>query len=487
MSEPFARGTLVGERFRLDVPANDVGLGEPWIALDITTGDLALAKFFSPAAGFEALQAGAPLAGPQVLPIRALGTHGDRPWTATDVPEGVALSRWIDEQRESVGYIPLASVRAIATALCSAMATAHRRPSPPWNVHGALSPVSTFVCFDATGACDLQIADAGLLPFAASPPAPWGAPWFPLAPELDADPRRATAATDIFCIAAMLLEALSPRPIRAEALRVRAETPTAWARWHASLRADVDATVWSLLYDALSPDPRTRPQNADQLARRVREARWSPVADDPRPKPPARPVAPVAHDPPAARPPMPSKTPAPAPAVPIVAATPPTPPEPVHDTLVSVHEPRPDATLLADDAAWAGAALRAGSNATIIANSLGPSEVPHAAAPPDSSPNATVLATELGADELLRFMRPDETLSAQGVRRPSIPASPPAIPVTPAAPSALPPAAPTGLSSGPPTSSLPRARPQQVPRWMIGAVVTLVAIIVASVALLLTQ
>lgn len=275
----FAPGQRFGERFVLEAPAEHCGLGLTWKARDTEAGDLCLVKRVRPDADLRELDLLRKLQGTRVVAVRAVGGDATGRWVATDLPGGESLARVIERPRAEKRERALPEARTVALNLCAAIATAHRIHEPALSVHGGLTPASVYVRALAGDERHVTVGDFGLLRHLVD--ASWSAPsvsgqvWFPVAPELAANARRATPATDVFAIALATVEMLAPAPAR-DALWAAVERDArALAAAVERTRPGLHPSVCEALAAALHPDASKRPRDADKLARALRDATWS--------------------------------------------------------------------------------------------------------------------------------------------------------------------------------------------------------------------
>ena len=143
-------------------------------------------------------------------------------------------------------------------------------------VHGELKPECVLIAGDPA-ALDVRVADAGvtrtLLACGLLGREPWR-PFLPslawLAPELAADPRAVTPATDLYAAAAILYRALTEQPPRTlpavvstDPSRVLVDVPVTPVRWY---RTDLPLALEGFLSRALAAQPGERYPSAREMA-----------------------------------------------------------------------------------------------------------------------------------------------------------------------------------------------------------------------------
>ncbi|MFO0604158.1 MAG: protein kinase [Polyangiales bacterium] len=289
-------------RFRLESRLPDAGLGEAWAAVDRARGDApALVKLLgagppgdaadprSLPALVERLQRATD---PGVLQPWAWGEREGRAYLAHERFEGRSLATWLAGHRKARTRPGFATAqrlfRQVAAALESAGAGAP---------HGSLSPRSVLVRRESPGQYAVRVLDFGaahlLVPPAGGHPAP--APY--RAPEQLDDPARESPQADVFALAAVLAELLSP------ALAPSPDGPAAWAAAAregavraklGALRSDVPATVWDAVALALDVNPARRPERPVIFAALVerhwtKAGLWDKAPLTPEPDPPEAP------------------------------------------------------------------------------------------------------------------------------------------------------------------------------------------------------
>lgn len=303
----FASGQRFGERFVLEAPAEHCGLGLVWKARDTETGDICLVKRVRPDCDLRELDLLRKLQGTRVVSVRATGGDATTLWVATDLPVGESLARNIERTRGEKRERTLPEARTIALGLCAAVATAHRIHEPALTVHGGLTPASVYVRALPGDERHVSVGDFGLLRHLVD--ASWSAPsvsgelWFPVAPELGANNKRATPATDVFAIALTVVETLAHAPARNALWMTLERDARALASAVERARPGLHPSVRDALAAALHPDPSKRPKDAEKLARMLRDATWSespPVVparperrEERAPAPPSEPPAPA--------------------------------------------------------------------------------------------------------------------------------------------------------------------------------------------------
>ncbi|MFO0650847.1 MAG: protein kinase [Polyangiales bacterium] len=301
--ETPARPGLLIDGYALVARRSDHGLGDAWLAQrPHQPDDEALVKFVAPLQGDavvprafdETLRKVQRATSPGLVNVRRWGVAESWLYVVTEVIEARPLDDWIAGYREAATRPPPGVVLWLFDSLCAAVQSAHRQGI----VHGAISPRSVLLHPLSPGAYHAWILDLGLaqsIQEAAAVSVIEPAPQGYLAPE-QLDPREpATARSDLFALSVLLVELLTLNPSPGSASR----EPLARVvlREHGRLvehlkrlRDDVPEDFWSALAETLHPDPSRRPESAQQLKSRVRNAAvqaalWRDVPE-PAPEPP---------------------------------------------------------------------------------------------------------------------------------------------------------------------------------------------------------
>jgi eukaryotic-like serine/threonine-protein kinase len=247
------------------------------------------------------------LAHPNIVPVYELGVELGTYFLAMEFVEGVSLAELL---RAAPGRLTPHEGAYIGIEVCRALDYAHRRVGV---VHRDVTPRNVMV--DEEG--QIKVIDFGIaspVATAASGHGIFGSPGH-MPPEQMAG-GELTAAADVFAVAVLLMELWDGRPPFRR--RTVDEIEAAMRAAHPKA-SDVDVRLLPLddtMASAMSLDPQSRPQQADDLGRalrrflsgvdlgdvarqlgdRVREARAHPptIATEPRPglqRPPSRPTA----------------------------------------------------------------------------------------------------------------------------------------------------------------------------------------------------
>ncbi len=302
--ETPARPGLLVDGYALVARRSDHGLGDAWLAQrPHQPDDEALVKFVAPVQGDpvvprafdEILRKVQRATSPGLVSVRRWGVAESWLYVVTEVIEARPLDDWIAGYRDASTRPPPGVALWLFDSLCAAVQSAHRQGI----VHGAISPRSVLLHPLSPGAYHAWILDLGLAQWVTDAsavsviePAPQGY----LAPE-QLDPREApTARADLFALSLLLVELLTLNPSPGSASR----EPLARVvlREHGRLvehlkrlRDDVHEDFWAALAETLHPDPSRRPESAQQLKTRIRNAAvqaalWRDVPE-PAPEPPA--------------------------------------------------------------------------------------------------------------------------------------------------------------------------------------------------------
>jgi eukaryotic-like serine/threonine-protein kinase len=245
------------------------------------------------------------LAHPNIVPVYELGVELGTYFLAMELVEGASLAEVLRTHRK----LTPDEGAYVGVEVCRALDYAHRRMSV---VHGDVTPRNVMV--DEEG--QVKVIDFGISAPVATAPSGHGVFGSPghMPPEQMAG-KQLTPAADVFAVAVLLMELWSGRPVFRR--RTNEEIDAALRDGHPR-PSDVDIRLLPLddiFASAMSLDPLTRPQNAEDLARalrkflsgmdvhdvahklgdRVREVRTapSPPAGDDRPllqRPPSRPT-----------------------------------------------------------------------------------------------------------------------------------------------------------------------------------------------------
>jgi serine/threonine protein kinase len=245
-------GSVINNRYTLITRVEDHGLGEVWRALDAAQSQREVTlKLLRPGSegAVAACGAAARVGAPTLLRPLDAGVVGDRAFVAYDRFAGRSLGAWLDDARAKRDLPSLAWIRAVFEAAALATEALHAAGI----AHGALSLATVLV---SAGDSTVRVIDAGLGPFAADEAAGRGARRMDCAaPEVIAG-EAASAASDVYSLGLVLLEALAQPPEmgRSTAMGLRYEG-----------RADVADAVWDAAILATKPKAAERFQSVAAL------------------------------------------------------------------------------------------------------------------------------------------------------------------------------------------------------------------------------
>lgn len=290
MPAPLTAGTRIADRFELEAPNADLGLGEVWSATDRggSLGSVTVSLLGPPSpdgpgscAAFEStvsrLRA---LSNPGLSTVLAGGQNDNTLWVVTDRLDGRTLANWLEGWRQIGARPTFGAVQRIIDKLCTVLEFAHGAGGSPM-VHRGLNPRSVLLRRTGPGPHQVKVTDLGLAPFAfthggAARQWAWMAP--EQTPPLGASPRwNDGPATDVFSLAVLTVELLTlsalPAPDARETWAARARQPGSdLAAAIIALRQDLPRAVVDVLARALSASAKARPTSAQQLQRSLREA-----------------------------------------------------------------------------------------------------------------------------------------------------------------------------------------------------------------------
>jgi serine/threonine protein kinase len=245
-------GSVLNNRYTLLTRVEDHGLGEAWRALDAAQSQREVTlKLLRPgsAGAVAACGAAARVNAPTLLRPLDAGVVGDRAFVAYDRFAGRSLGAWIDDARAKRELPSLAWIRAVFDAVALATEALHAAGV----AHGALSLATVLV---SAGDPTVRVIDAGLAPFAADEAEKRGARGVDCAaPEVIAG-EPASAASDVYSLGLVLLEALAQPPEmgRSTSMGLRYEG-----------RTDVVDAVWDAVILATKPKAAERFQSVTAL------------------------------------------------------------------------------------------------------------------------------------------------------------------------------------------------------------------------------
>lgn len=277
----------IADRFEVISRLEDRGLGESWTCRDPRhAGGVVMVKLLDatgpsiPPALHDLLQRTKHTRHESVLRVHDFGLHGDRPFVAYELFEGASLGAGLDQARASRELVPLEVLREAFDGVMAAVDAAHRAPKQL--LHLGVDPASVIVRRMPGRPFKVKVLDFGLAA-SASPdvttPKRSARSLRCAAPEAY-DLSSASPVSDVFCLGALLREALATPPATGATLQ-----PAGADR----VRDDVPVEVWAEIARATSLNPTHRHDSvrtlADALQRAfarplpVRRAPVSPVLD----------------------------------------------------------------------------------------------------------------------------------------------------------------------------------------------------------------
>ncbi len=287
MSDPTLRpGALFDGRYHLEAPLDDFGVGESWRARD-RDGATVIVKLLPPLGASTARfnDLGRALSAARHRGVLATLRHGvcdGRPYLVHEFFAGVSLAKGFAQARTGRHLLAPGVLANLLDRACEALEAAHRM-APPL-VHGGLMP-GALVAAMVAGRFDVRVIDFGLAPVFGDRLKVARATEY-MAPSLEDDPERATAADDVFALGTVVLEAVTDRR---DALLGAGTVGNLSAV--AKRRQDVPAALMAIASRATRVDPRQRYADVTAL-RDALDAAWSPDArparDDAASEAPAR-------------------------------------------------------------------------------------------------------------------------------------------------------------------------------------------------------
>jgi len=201
---------------------------------------------------------------------RAVGCAPGLVFVASDLVAGRTLPRFANVQEQA---LPLGATVEIGLQVLQALDALHRDGA----VHGELRPDCVLVAGkDVDVDLEVHVTEAGVTTTLLSSGLLGREVWRPflsmlpwMAPELAADPRIATPASDLFAAAALIYHLIAERPPRTlpavltDPSRVLRDVPLTPLRWH---RTDLPPALEAFLARALSPSPDARFASAREMA-----------------------------------------------------------------------------------------------------------------------------------------------------------------------------------------------------------------------------
>jgi len=265
-SDPFATGSVVAGRFRIEARIGEGGIAEVLAARDSDGRELAVKVLHAHLARQELvrerfrreMELTRSLAGPGIVQVHGMHEHRGRPFFTMERLRGSTLRRTL-----SGGALEAGEARRIAREICAAL----RRPHAAGAVHRDLKPENVFLTSDGVKLLDFGLSKSvGDAQLTASSRV-LGTPGY-IAPEVwegdPADPR-----ADLYAVGAILFEMLAGRkafpaedPFAAAA--VQRDPP--YLRDVMPAAAERDAAI---VARALAPDPEERFLTAAQMIRAV--------------------------------------------------------------------------------------------------------------------------------------------------------------------------------------------------------------------------
>ena len=274
-ASPVPRGTLVGERFRVEEFLSEGGMGFVVRGFDLKLQEPVAIKFLKTVDGQESIQrfmrearAAAKVKNEHIIDILDVGAHEGMPYLVMELVDGEALGKVLET------HGPLEATYAVDLLLqaCDAMADAHARGI----VHRDLKPNNLMLTRRGDGSPFVKVLDFGL---ATAPTesgrvavgitatnAAFGSPAY-MPPEQIRAARNADARSDIWALGVILYELLVDRlPFEGESIpavlaAITADPP----RPLVELRPELTA-LGTVLERCFQKDPDCRFQTVAELA-----------------------------------------------------------------------------------------------------------------------------------------------------------------------------------------------------------------------------
>ncbi len=288
MEVTVSRGKRIAQRFELEAPLPDVGLGECWAARDLQRPDSPVQVEFLCAAStggfatreaFDGLLARMrPVSNPGILGVVGGGGDTDgRLYLVTERLEGRSLANWLSGHRQAGTRPGITVVQRLFDKVCNAVQFAHAVAPQPV-VHRALTPRSILLRRVSPGQHHVKVGDFGLAPFSPGASAgSIGAWWEYQAPEQHGGRWNEPPTADVFALAVILVEMLSLSALP------RAEGRETWWQYIKEgraqamdrlvvLRGDVPRGVWEVIAAAMKQSPKERTPSVQRFQRALRDA-----------------------------------------------------------------------------------------------------------------------------------------------------------------------------------------------------------------------
>lgn len=196
-------------------------------------------------------RAAARLAHPNVMTVLDANEAGDRLFVVQEYVEAVPLADLVAQTRR----LPTARACEVARQAALGLHHAHEKGLPHGHFHPGCVVVGRPGAEGAAkpGRVEVKVSDFGTAPPADADPDP--RPY--RAPELAAPRARASVASDLYSLGAVLFYLLTGRPPAGDAPSARAVRPT------------LPPAVEELLHSLLAPNPSHRPVSAEEVAARL--------------------------------------------------------------------------------------------------------------------------------------------------------------------------------------------------------------------------
>ena len=273
-----SRGDVIAEKYRVERPLGEGGMGTVFAAANLVTGKQVAIKWLKPELAPEEYahrfmreaQVASRIEHPNVVNVFDMGRHEGALFLVMELLHGDPLSALLDQ--------PIVEVREFLRLMMPVLRgvhAAHRLGV----VHRDLKPDNIFVCRDHYGeAREPKVLDFGISKIAEGSLAAnkqltregavFGTPQY-MAPEQLRNVRAADARSDIYSLGVILYRALSGRlPYDADTLPALVlQIVDAHAVHLAHLRPDLDPALCDTVMRAMAQEPAARYANIGELAR----------------------------------------------------------------------------------------------------------------------------------------------------------------------------------------------------------------------------